>query len=197
MYLKNFTKDSKKVRNYCHLTGKYRGAVHSKFNMNYKITKDIPIVFHNLSSYESPFIIKEFANEFDRELECLEENTEKYFSFSVKVNKEIMKRDKDDGENIVNIPYKLKFTDTYRFMLASLSNHVDNLSNRLQNNKCTNCESGLDYMTAKDGILIFRCFQYKNNYKIDFDTEMIFVKAYMIQAHMIFVKEILMNLFYC
>ena len=49
--------------------------------MNYKITKNIPIVSHNLSSYDSHFIIKELANEFDGELECLGENTEKYISF--------------------------------------------------------------------------------------------------------------------
>ena len=60
--------------------------------MNYKITKNIPIVSHNLSSYDSHFIIKELANEFDGELECLGENTEKYISFSVKINKKITKK---------------------------------------------------------------------------------------------------------
>ena len=60
--------------------------------MNYKITKDTPIVFHSLFSYESHFIIKELAKEFDGELECLGENTEKYISFSVKINKKITKK---------------------------------------------------------------------------------------------------------
>ena len=46
---KLFTKDDKKVRDHCHFTGKYRGTAHSMCNMNYKITKDIPIVSHNLS----------------------------------------------------------------------------------------------------------------------------------------------------
>ena len=63
--------------------------------MNYKITKNIPIVFHNLFSYDSHFIIKELSNEFDGGLECLGENTEKYVSFSVKINKKITKRDED------------------------------------------------------------------------------------------------------
>ena len=58
-------------------------------------------------------------------------------------------------------------------MSASLSNHVDNLSNGLHNNECVDCESGLDYMKPKDDILIFRCFKCKNNYKIDFDKELI------------------------
>ena len=154
--------------------------------MNDKITRKIPIVFHNLSSNDSHFIIKEFAKEFDGELECLGENTEKYISFSVKINKKITRKDEDGNEKIVNIPYRLKFFDTYKFMLDSLSNHVDNLSNGLHNNnsnnnnnnnnnnnKCTNCKSDLDYMIAKDDILIFRCFKCKMNYKIDFDKELI------------------------
>ena len=58
-------------------------------------------------------------------------------------------------------------------MSASLSNHVDNLSNVLHNDKCVDCKSGLDYMIAKDDILIFRCCKCKMNYKIDFDKELI------------------------
>ena len=60
--------------------------------MNYKITKNIQTVIHNLSSYDSHFIIKELANDFDGGLECLGENTEKYISFSVKINKKITKK---------------------------------------------------------------------------------------------------------
>lgn len=29
--------DNEKVRDHCHLTGKYRGAVHKSCNLNYKI----------------------------------------------------------------------------------------------------------------------------------------------------------------
>ena len=109
------------------------------------------------------FIIKELANEFDGGLECLAENTEKYISFSVKINKKVTKKDEDGNENIVNIPYRLKFIDSYRFMMASLSDLADNLSNRLHNKKCLNCRSGLEYMIAKDDILIFGCFKCKKN----------------------------------
>ena len=89
---KLFTKDDKKVKDHCHFTGKYRGAAQNKGNMNYKITKNIPIVFHNLSSYDIHFIIKELANEFDGGLECLGENTEKYISFSVNINRKDYKK---------------------------------------------------------------------------------------------------------
>ena len=143
---KLFKKDDKKVTDHCHFTGKYRGAAHNKCNMNYKITENIPIVFHNLSSYDSYLIINKIANEFVGEFECLGENTEKYISFSVKINKKITKKDEAGNEKIANISYRLKFIDCYRFMSASLSNHVDNLSNGLHNNKCLDCKSGLDYI---------------------------------------------------
>ena len=58
-------------------------------------------------------------------------------------------------------------------MAASLSELVDNLSNRLHSKKCTDCGLDLEYMIAKDDILIFRCFKCKKNYKIDFDKELI------------------------
>ena len=44
---KRFANDNKKVRDHCHFTGKYRGASHNRCNMNYKISKNIPAVFHN------------------------------------------------------------------------------------------------------------------------------------------------------
>ena len=49
--------------------------------MNYKITKNIPIISHKLSSYDCHLIIKEIAKEFDGQLECLGENTENIFVF--------------------------------------------------------------------------------------------------------------------
>ena len=48
-YKKEF-KLKKKVRDYCHYTGKYRGAAHSICNLRYKISKKIPVVFHNGST---------------------------------------------------------------------------------------------------------------------------------------------------
>ena len=190
---KLFTKDDKKVKDHCHFTGKYRGAAHNKCNMNYKITKDIPIVFHNLSSYDGHFIIKELANEFDGGLECLGENIEKYISFSVKINKKITKKDENGNKKIVNIPYRLKFIDSYRFMAVSLSELFDNLSNGLHSKKCTDCGLNLEYMIAKDKILIFRCFKCKKNCEINFDKELI----NNFSGYIIFVKEILINLFCC
>ena len=48
---------------------------------------EIPAVFHNGSNYDYHFIIKELANDFEGELECLGENTEKYKKFFVRQKK--------------------------------------------------------------------------------------------------------------
>ena len=66
-----------KVKDHCHYTGKYRGAAHNICNLRDKIPKEIPIVFHNGSTYDYHFIIKELVKEFDGNFECLRENTEK------------------------------------------------------------------------------------------------------------------------
>ena len=59
-----------KVRDRCHYTGKYRGSAHNIYNLRYKIPKEIPIVFHNVSTYDHHFIIKELVKEFDGNFEC-------------------------------------------------------------------------------------------------------------------------------
>ena len=157
-----------KVKDHCHYTGKYRGAAHDICNLRYKTSKEIPVVFHNDSTYHYHFIIKNLAEEFEREFECLGENTEKYITFSVPIKKEITKKDK-----IVKISYKIKFIDSYRFMLTSLSKLVGNLSKALHNDKYKDCMSYLDYMTTKDEQLILRCFNCKKNYEKSFNKYLI------------------------
>ena len=44
-----------KVRDNCHYTGKFRGAAHNISNLRYKIPKEIPVVFHNGSTYDYHF----------------------------------------------------------------------------------------------------------------------------------------------
>ena len=117
----NNEKKNYKVRDHCHYTGKYRGAAHNICNLRYKELKEIPIVFHNGSIYDYHFIIKEFVKEFEGNFECSGENTEKYITFSVPIKKKIENKD-------LEITYKIKFIDSYRFMASSLSKLADNLS---------------------------------------------------------------------
>ena len=162
----NSCKKYYKVRDHCHYTGKYRGAAHNICNVRYKIPKEIPVVFHNGSTYDYHFIIKELVKEFDGNFECLGENTEKYITFSVSIKKKIENKD-------IEISYKIKFIDSYRFMSSSLSKLVDNLSEGIHNNKCVDCESCLDYIKTKNQKLILKCFNCEQYYKKKFNKELI------------------------
>ena len=120
-----------KVRDHCHYTRKYGGAAHSYCYLKYQTTKKIPVVFHNGSTYDYHFIIKQLARVFKGYFECLGENTEKYITFSVPI-KRVLDKDKDkdkgkDKKKVKTITYRLKFIDSYRFMQCSLSDLVDNL----------------------------------------------------------------------
>ena len=110
------------------------------------------------------FIIKVLAKEFKGKFECLVENTEKYITFSVPIEKE-----GDDGEPIV---YKIKFIDSLRFVSTLLSSLVDSLSDGLYNIKCKDCNLFLDYMNFYDDKLVYRCFGCKTNYNIDFNNKL-------------------------
>ena len=79
----------------------YRGAAHNICNLRYKTLKEIPVVFHNGSTYRYHFIIKELAEKFEEQFECLGENIEKYITFSVPIKKKL-----DNGKSI---RYKIKF----------------------------------------------------------------------------------------
>jgi len=139
-----------KVRDHCHYTGKYRGAAHSSCNLAHMIPTHIPVVFHNLTSYDAHIIIRELAQQFDvDEMEVLEENTEKYISFSVPIYVEM----RDNNGNLIIYKDKngkirkkikkcmLRFIDSFRFLKASLSSLVDNLvGTNTDGMKC--CEEG-------------------------------------------------------
>ena len=174
-------KKQQKVRDHCHYTGKYRGAAHNICNLRYKIPKEIPVVFHNGSTYDYHFIIKELAKKFEGNFECLGENSEKYITFSVPMKKKIENKD-------LEITCKLKFIDSYRFMSSSQSKLVDNLSEGIHNNKCVNCKSNLDYVRItmawpsalarssserKNEKLLLKCFSCDSYYEKKFNKELI------------------------
>ena len=74
---------------------------------------EIPIIFHNVSTYDCHFIIRGLVKEFEGNFECLGENTEKYITFSAPIKKTIENKD-------MEITYKIKFIDSFTFMATSL-----------------------------------------------------------------------------
>ena len=69
--------EKNEVRDHCHYTGKFRGAAHSICSLTYKVIKEISVASHNGSIYDNHLIIKQLAEEFEGQFECLGENTEK------------------------------------------------------------------------------------------------------------------------
>ena len=55
----NFSIDNRKVRDHCHVTGNYRGASCDKCNLGMRLTKIIPVIFHNLKGYDSHLLLPE------------------------------------------------------------------------------------------------------------------------------------------
>jgi len=105
---KPFTPDDTRVRDHCHLTGRFRDSAHSNCNLNYKDSRCIPVVFHNLSGYDAHFIIKEIATAYDGRVELFPITKKKYISFTKNVKST---EDKWKKNNI-----KLRFIDSYKFL---------------------------------------------------------------------------------
>ena len=50
-----------KVRDHCHITGKYRVSLHRDCNINVKLNHKIPVIFHNLKNFDSHLIMQELS----------------------------------------------------------------------------------------------------------------------------------------
>ena len=71
--------NEEKVRGHCHVIGKFRGAAHRKCNANLQLTKNIPVIFHNLRGYDSELIFDEL-DKFDVKIKVIPNGLEKYMA---------------------------------------------------------------------------------------------------------------------
>ena len=121
---------NEKVKDHCHYTGRFRGAAHNSCNLKYKKPKFIPVVFHNLSGYDSHLFIKNLGFT-DGNIDCIPNNEEKYISFTKNIvtGSYINKEGKDKP-----IKHKIRFIDSFKFMSTSLESLVNNLPDDVFNN---------------------------------------------------------------
>ena len=120
---KQYTSEDIRVRDHCHITGKYRGSAHQDCNLKLTVNPDeikIPVIFHNLRGYDSHFIMQNIGD-------------------IVKNNKYKNKKGEEKQMNINVIPNNLEkymrfmignhltFIDSFQFMSSSLEKLVSNL----------------------------------------------------------------------
>ena len=101
---------SDKVRDHCHLTGKYRGPAHSKCNINVtqKQSIFIPFFFHYFSNYDCHMFCKRLVNKKKDKVD---------FEIIPKTNKEY-----------ISVTYGcIRFIDSYRFLSSGLDSLVKTL----------------------------------------------------------------------
>ena len=118
-----YTDKDIRVRDHCHITGKFRGSAHQDCNLKLRIKPDnikIPVIFHNLRGYDSHFIMQQIGKiakkhayknkrgeECHMNINCIPNNMEKYLAFML-------------GNHLV-------FLDSLQFMNSSLDNLIKNL----------------------------------------------------------------------
>ena len=94
------------MRDHCHVTGKYRGSAQNVCNRSYRLTNEIPVIFHNLRGYDSHLIMQE-TGKFNKDINVIPNDMETYMAFMV-------------GRNLI-------FIDSFQFMSQSLSDLANNL----------------------------------------------------------------------
>ena len=118
-----YTDKDVRVRDHCHITGKFRGSAHQECNLNLRIKPEnikIPVIFHNLRGYDSHFIMQQIGEiaknyaykdkkgkEQHLKINAIPNNMGKYMAFML-------------GNH-------LNFIDSFQFMSSSLDKLVSNL----------------------------------------------------------------------
>ena len=72
--------DNERVRDHCHITSKFRGAAHWDCNINFQLTKNVPVIFHNLRGYDSHLNFCEIKK-FNVNIDVIPNRLEKHMAF--------------------------------------------------------------------------------------------------------------------
>ncbi|GBM47569.1 hypothetical protein AVEN_90276-1 [Araneus ventricosus] len=106
---------SDRVREHDHQTGRYRAALHSSCNLKFRLSKKIPVVFHNLKNYDGHLIMQEIGKLKDYEISVVPTTMEKYVTFSL-------------SKRYHKFKVSLNFVDSFQFLSTSLEKLVQNLT---------------------------------------------------------------------
>ena len=164
---KQYTDKDIKVRDHCHITGKYRGSAHQDCNLKLKIKPEeikIPVIFHNLRGYGSHFIMQEIGaivknhaytnnkgEKCQMNINAIPNNMEKYMAFML-------------GNH-------LAFIDSFQFMSSSLDKLVSNLPRESLKYTSQIFEGrGLDLMVRK-GVYPYDYMDSFNKFKDELPTK--------------------------
>ena len=99
--------DNEKVRDHCHITSKFSRAAYQSYNLNFQLTKRIPVIFHNLKGYDSHLIFS-VVHKFNLKINVIQNGLEKHKAFFLNKN--------------------LPFIDSMQFTNSSLDKLDKNLS---------------------------------------------------------------------
>ena len=118
-----YTDKDVRIRDHCHITGKFKGSAHQECNLKLRIKPEnikIPAIFHNLRGYDSHFIMQQIGEiaknhaykdkqekEQPLKINAVPNNMEKYLAFM-----------------LGNHP---NFIDSFQFMSSRLDKLVSNL----------------------------------------------------------------------
>ena len=137
-----------RVRDHCHMTGKFRGAAHEACILKYKISKFFPVVFHNLSGYDIHLLIKTLGKS-KGDISCIPNNEENYISFTKQV---IVDKFVDEEGKEVDVKRESRFIDSLRFMASSLDKLSSNLKiDQFVNMKKCYSDNHLSLLLRKGG----------------------------------------------
>ncbi|KAE9536164.1 hypothetical protein AGLY_007387 [Aphis glycines] len=100
----------RKTADHCHLLGKYCQALRHVCNRKLQTQNFVPIFFHNLSNYDTHLIVIELGHD-TQTIKVIPNIEEKYISFT----------------KYVSSKFSIRFIDTFRFMVTSLSSLAKNL----------------------------------------------------------------------
>ena len=81
--------DDEKVRDHCHVTGKFRGTAHWSCSINLQLNKKVPVIFHNLRGSESLLNFCQL-NKFDVKIYVIPNRLEKYVTFFQKKTQSLL-----------------------------------------------------------------------------------------------------------